>query len=175
MSALPTPLKPLAAKLEQAIDFSAAKVDELDKKFSGTLAGQAGQLEALLAQLGRDREMLGEVVLSALNEFEHEAQTTLAAQLLTVAQVQREYHAAAAATMGDLCATLRASSAALPPTRAARASPPPHGSAAAAELPIATIATIAHDAEDEAEEAEEQAQAQAEAEAEAEAEAGTAL
>ena len=37
----------------QLFDFSATKIDELDQKFSGTLAEQAQRIEALMAQMAR--------------------------------------------------------------------------------------------------------------------------
>jgi len=107
-------LKPLTDKLEQFMDFSYTKIDELDKRFSLTLAEQASRVEAHVAQLARDRELLGQVVVSALDEFKSELQAVMASSLLEVAQAQLDYHQSAAAQMIHVCAALRSQAAAIP-------------------------------------------------------------
>ena len=116
LSVVPTALLPFAAKLEQVIEYSSQrvdqlatqKVDEFDRQFGSTMGEQVSRVEAIMSQLSRERDALGEVVVSALDDFEDEAAENLNSQLLAMAQAQLKYHTSAATHLQQLCAVLQA-------------------------------------------------------------------
>ena len=133
---LPQSLRPFAQRVEQLFEYSAVKIDEMDKKLSGTLDEQAAYVEAVLPQMARDKELLAEVVIGALQSFEADMERTMASQLLKLAEAQREYHADALAQLDRLCASL---STVQPPQSPERPAPAEAAEAPAAAVPVAEI------------------------------------
>ena len=70
-SAVPeaSPLRAIGMKLEQMVDYASKNIDELDRNFSGTLAEQSQRTQIQLAQLGEEKDVVGETVLIAIDDF----------------------------------------------------------------------------------------------------------
>ena len=103
----PSPLKPLADKFDQLVDFSSSKLDELDRHFSGTLAEQSKRTSVQLAALADERRVAGEQFLTSLDEFSSAMAQQMADELIRIAEAQLTYHSAMVAHLQQLTASLK--------------------------------------------------------------------
>mmetsp|Transcript_56088 Transcript_56088/g.111323 ORF Transcript_56088/g.111323 Transcript_56088/m.111323 type:complete len:550 (-) Transcript_56088:542-2191(-) len=102
-----SPLTPITRKFEQLYDYSSAKIDELDRKFSGTLAEQSQRTEVQLAALNDEKRQAGEVVLHALEEFSATVSTQMSDELLRISEAELEYHTGMVAHLQQLTLALK--------------------------------------------------------------------
>ena len=103
----PSPLKPLADKFDQLVDFSSSKLDELDRHFSGTLAEQSKKTSVQLAALADERRVAGEQFLTSLDEFSSAMAQQMADELIRIAEAQLAYHSGMVAHLQQLTASLK--------------------------------------------------------------------
>ena len=161
-----SPLKQVAVKFGEMVDFSSAKLDELDKQFSGTLAEQGSRYEIQIRQLNDEKQVVGESVAAAIDEFSAAMSWQMTDELLKISEAELEYHSGMAAHLQQLVTTLKARQAAAPPRPKPKepepeAAPPrvaPESSGDATEAPAPIEASLApvEDAEASAPAAEEE-------------------
>ena len=113
-TAIPSSLQPFASKLGEFVDWTSSKTDELDRRFSGTLAEQSHRTEVQLAQLGDEKTHAARGVVEALDEFHATLEAQMAAELLRITQAELEYHRGMAAHLEQLETKLKAGQAASP-------------------------------------------------------------
>ena len=127
-SAVPeaSPLRAIGMKLEQMVDYASKNIDELDRNFSGTLAEQSQRTQIQLAQLGEEKDVVGETVLIAIDDFSKAMASQMSEELLRIAQAELDYHSGMAAQMQQLVVTLkRRQGAAAPSAQPVEAVPVP--------------------------------------------------
>ena len=103
-----SPLTPLATKFGEMVEYSSAKIDELDRHFSSTLAEQSSRTETQLQQLNDERQIYAEHVCHAMDEFASEMQTQMSDELLRIAEAELAYHTGMVSHMQMLVGSLKA-------------------------------------------------------------------
>ena len=147
---MPAQLQPLVSRLGEVMDFGSAKIDELDRRLSGTLAEQSQRTEVQLAQLDDERARAAQDVVAALDDFAGAMDSQMAEELLRISEAELEYHKAMVSHLNSLVVSLRCSSTATATTTShgsggTNGSPPPgrtHASAAAAAAAAAAASSL---------------------------------
>ena len=105
---VPSALKPLAKGLEQMGELTSAKLDELDKRLSGTLAEQSQRTEVQLSALSDERRAAADGFTSALDDFNAAMASQMGVELLRISQAELEYHQGMVAHLQQLVGSLQA-------------------------------------------------------------------
>ena len=130
----PSTLSSVGARFSAFFASGTAKVDELDRKLSGSLAEQSQRVGAQLAQVAAERDEAARGVCDSLDQFNAALSGRLGSELLRVTRGELEYHRGMVAHLELLEAQLATTSAADADATAAGVVVP---AAPPSELPVA--------------------------------------
>ena len=89
-------------------ELTSAKLDELDKRLSGTLAEQSQRTEVQLSALSDERRAAADGFTSALDDFNAAMASQMGVELLRISQAELEYHQGMVAHLQQLVGSLQA-------------------------------------------------------------------